>query len=130
MQDHRPSTDAMPGYSATLFVVLDLSRLSWLTVAHAPHADKVSRHKLPPGAEGVLTLVGRVREQAERVLCVPVQVVSCNEAAGVWLHRVMQEAGIEDQVVAPTTLLVDRRSRRAKTDRLGAGRLTWKENAP
>jgi transposase len=122
MQDQLPSTGAVPGYSATLFVALDLSRSSWVAVIHAPHVDKVSRHKLPPGAEGVLALVGRIREQAERVRGAPVRVVSCYEAGrdGFWLHRVLREAGIENQVIDPTSLLVDRRSRRAKTDRLDA----------
>ncbi len=114
MQDHLPSTGAVPGYSATLFVALDLSRSSWVTVIHAPHVDKVSRHKLPPGAEGVLALVGRVREQAERVLGVPVRVVSCYEAGrdGFWLHRVLRSAGVENQVLDPSSVQVDRRARR------------------
>jgi transposase len=64
MHDDRPSTVTPPS-AATLFVALDLSRSSWVVAVHAPHAGKVSRHKLAPGAEGLLALIGRVREQAD-----------------------------------------------------------------
>ena len=57
MHDDRPSTVTTPS-PATLFVALDLSRSSWVAAVHAPHAaGKVSRHKLAPGAEGLLALV-------------------------------------------------------------------------
>ena len=77
MHDDRPSTVTAPS-PATLFVALDLSRSSWVAAVHA--AGKVSRHKLAPGAEGLLALVGRARDQAERALGAPVRVVSCYEA--------------------------------------------------
>ena len=122
MQDHLPSSGAAPGHPPTLYVALGLSRSSWVAAVHAPHVDKVSRHKLPPGAEGVLALVDRVRGQAERALGAPVRVMSCYEAGrdGFWLHRVLEGAGIGNRVIDPTSLLVDRRARRAKTDRLDA----------
>jgi transposase len=121
MLDDRPSTTTPPS-AATLFVALDLSRSSWVVAVHAPHTGKVSRHKLAPGAEGLLALVGRVREQAERALGAPVRVASCHEAGrdGFWLHRLLLGAGIENRVIDPASLLVDRRARRAKTDRLDA----------
>src|ERR671927_237630 len=122
MLDDRPSTVTIPS-PATLFVALDLSRSTWVVVVHAPHAaGKVSRHKLAPGAEGLLALVERIRGQAERALGAPVRVASCHEAGrdGFWLHRLLQEAGIENRVIDPASLLVDRRARRAKTDRLDA----------
>src|SRR3954453_21654045 len=110
-------------HPATLFVALDLSRSSWVAAVHAPHAaGKVSRHKLAPGAEGLLALIERIRAQAERALGAPVRVASCYEAGrdGFWLHRALQKAGIENRVIDPASLLVDRRARRAKTDRLDA----------
>src|SRR4051812_35522824 len=110
-------------HPATLFVALDLSRSSWVVAVHAPHAaGKVSRHKLAPGAEGLLALIERLRAQAERALGAPVRVASCHEAGrdGFWLHRVLQKAGIENRVIDPASLLVDRRARRAKTHPPGA----------
>jgi transposase len=124
MQDHLSSPGATPARS-TLFVALDLSRSSWVIAICAPHVDRISRHKLVPGAEGLLALLGRVREQAERALGAPVRIVSCYEAGrdGFWLHRVLHGAGIENQVIDPTSLLVDRRARRVKTDKLDAAAL-------
>ena len=62
-------TDVTPLASAsTLFVALDLSRTFWVAAAHAPHADKVGRHRVAPGAAAVLELIARLREQAERML--------------------------------------------------------------
>lgn len=39
---------------------------------------------------------------------------------GFWLYRALREAGIEAEVIDPVSLQVDRRSKRAKTDRLDA----------
>ena len=53
------------------------------------------------------------------------RVVSCYEAGrdGFWLHRALAEMGIENLVVDPASIEVNRRARRAKTDRLDAGKL-------
>src|SRR3974390_2742692 len=51
--------------------------------------------------------------------------VSCYEAGrdGFWLHRYLQDRGIDNVVVDSASLEVDRRLRRAKTDRIDAGKL-------
>ena len=50
------------------------------------------------------------------------KVLSCYEAGydGFWLHRVLGEAGIINHVIDPASLQVNRRARRAKTDRIDA----------
>ncbi len=52
-------------------------------------------------------------------------VVSCYEAGrdGFWLQRYLQGRGIDNVVVDSASLEVDRRLRRAKTDRIDAGKL-------
>src|SRR3974377_2307624 len=52
-------------------------------------------------------------------------VVSCYEAGrdAFWLHRYLQSRGIDNLVVDSASLEVDRRLRRAKTDRIDAGKL-------
>jgi len=47
---------------------------------------------------------------------------SCYEAGrdGFWLHRALQAHGVTSVVVDPSSIAVDRRARRAKTDRLDA----------
>jgi len=53
------------------------------------------------------------------------RVMSCYEAGrdGFWLHRFLQSAGIENAVVDSASIEVNRRRRRAKTDRLDARKL-------
>jgi transposase len=52
-------------------------------------------------------------------------VKSCYEAGrdGFWLHRYLLEEGIENLVVDSSSIEVNRRARRAKTDRLDVGKL-------
>lgn len=52
-------------------------------------------------------------------------VVSCFEAGrdGFWIHRALQAAGISNRVVDSSSIEVNRRARRAKTDRLDALKL-------
>jgi transposase len=54
-----------------------------------------------------------------------VKVVSCYEAGrdGFWLHRYLLSLGIENLVVDSSSIEVNRRKRRAKTDRIDAGKL-------
>ncbi|HEV2149429.1 MAG TPA: IS110 family transposase, partial [Longimicrobiaceae bacterium] len=53
------------------------------------------------------------------------RVISCYEAGrdGFWLHRALCAQGFENQVVDSSSIEVNRRARRAKTDRLDAGKL-------
>ncbi len=112
--------------TATLFVALELSRATWLVALYSPIANKVSQHRLDGGdTDGLLALIARKRGQAEEKLGQPVRVVCCFEAGydGFWLHRWLCARGIENRVLDAASLLVDRRARRAKTDRLDAAGL-------
>ena len=66
-----------------------------------------------------------LRTQAHFGMAEAVAVVSCYEAGrdGFWLHRYLQGQGIDNVVVDSASLEVDRRLRRAKTDRIDAGKL-------
>jgi transposase len=111
---------------ATLFVALELSKATWLVALHSPAADKISLHRLVGGdTEGLLSLIARKRDQAQAALARPVRVMSCYEAGydGFWLHRLLCASGIDNRVLDAASILVDRRSRRAKTDRLDAAAL-------
>ena len=54
-----------------------------------------------------------------------VPVVSCYEAGrdGFWIHRCLVSMGIENHVVEPASIQVNRRMRNAKTDRIDAQRI-------
>src|SRR6202171_3487037 len=52
-------------------------------------------------------------------------VVSCYEAGrdGLWIHRYLKSVGVENLVVDSSSIEVNRRARRAKTDRLDVEKL-------
>ncbi len=111
---------------ATVFMALELSRSTWLVAVHSPVADKVSLHRLDGGdTDGLLALVARKRGQAEEALGRPARVSCCFEAGydGFWLHRWLCAHAVENRVLDAASILVDRRARRAKTDRLDAAGL-------
>ena len=107
----------------TIFLAFELSGTSWLVALHAPDADQVERHRLPAGvAAEVLGLIARTKARVTRRLGTTPRVACCYEAGrdGFWLPRVLEAEGIASHVMDPTSLQVDRRARRAKTDRLDA----------
>ena len=70
----------------------------------------------------MLALVTSLRAHVQAGLGAAVEVASCFEAGrdGFWLHRLLMAHGIASHVLEPTSILVNRRARRAKTDRLDA----------
>jgi transposase len=116
-----PPVPAAPEPPAIIFVALELSKARWLVGIHTPVADKISRHSVAGGdSRALLELIARVRRRAEQQLGRPAAVVCCYEAGydGFWLHRLLCAGGIENHVLDPASLPVDRRARRAKTDRI------------
>jgi len=65
------------------------------------------------------------RAQARFGLPAPAPVVSCYEAGrdGFWLHRYLVAQGVANHVVDSASMEVNRRRRRAKSDRLDVGKL-------
>ena len=107
--------------AAMIFVSIELSKKSWLAAIHTPLADKIGLHKVEAGdSAALLVLIRRIMEKVERAVSGPVKVLSCYEAGydGFWLHRVLLDAGIINHVIDPASLKVNRRARRAKTDRI------------
>ena len=105
----------------TIFVAIELSQKTWLVTMHSPDKDKISRHKVQGGDHvGLLALIDRVRDRAARTLGAVPAVVSCYEAGydGFWLHRLLMAAGITNYVFDPSSIAVDQRARRVKTDRI------------
>ena len=117
---------AVAAERATMFVALELSKSSWLVALHSPVADKVSMHRFVGGdVAGLLALIARKQTQAEARLGRTIRVLSCYEAGydGFWLHRLLCAHSIDNRILDAASILVDRRSRRAKTDRLDAAGL-------
>ena len=105
----------------TIYVAIELSQRSWVIVMHSPDQARLSQHKLPPGGyEALLELLEKVKTRVARTTGGVPAIVSCYEAGydGFWLHRRLEAAGIENVVIDPASLSVERRARRAKTDRI------------
>ena len=120
MQASNASTPITKDIS-TIFVAIELSQSSWLITMHCPDKDKISRHKLEGGDHaGLLALFDRMRERGARALGAVPAVVSCYEAGydGFWLHRLLTAAGNTNYVFDPSSIAVDQRARRVKTDRI------------
>jgi transposase len=119
----RPDLATLIDMEATLFVALELSLSNWVVVASLPGEDKASKHGVPAcDGPGLLALLRCLRERAERRLRRPVCVVVMQEAGrdGFWVHRLLEAHAIKSFVVDPSSIAVNRRSRRAKTDRIDA----------
>lgn len=109
------------GHCGTIFVTIELSQKSWLVTLHSPDRDRISRHKVEGGDHaGLLALIENIRARAALKLGAAPKVVSCYEAGydGFWLHRLLMAAGITNYVFDPSSIAVDQRARRAKTDRI------------
>jgi transposase len=78
-------------------------------------------------ASGDLGAVERLLSEGRRRFRLPptAGVVSCYEAGrdGFWIHRALRQRGVANRVVDSASIEVNRRARRAKTDRLDALKL-------
>ena len=107
----------------TVRIAIELSVSSWLVAARPPGAEKSRLYRIEGGdTQALLALIAELRSRASTKLGRAVDVACCFEAGrdGVWLHRLLTAHGIAAYVLEPTSILVNRRSRRAKTDRLDA----------
>ena len=107
-------------------LAIELSKKSWIVAVNTPLSDKISRHTLKPSdGKELLDLCERIRTRVAKETTKRVEMVSCYEAGydGFWLHRLLQAHDIRNHVIDPASLQVDRRARRAKTDRVDAERL-------
>jgi len=100
-----------------LHVALELSAATWRVALSNGNGVRQVQVK----AGDLKELASHV-EKAKRRFGLPseAETLSCYEAGrdGFWLHRWLESVGILNVVVEPASILVDRRARRAKTDRL------------
>ena len=112
-----------PEHGRVIYLAIELSSSIWLVAAHLPGAAKPKLHRIGAGdTAALLALVTSLRAHVQAGLGAAVEVASCFEAGrdGFWLHRLLMAHGIASHVLEPTSILVNRRARRAKTDRLDA----------
>jgi transposase len=120
-------TEQMPSaWDAAVFVAMELSKSAWLLAAQGSPSGKASSHRLEGGdIAGLLALLRRLQAREQQACGRPVQIILGYEAGydGFWLQRRLAAEGITCWVMDPGSLQVDRRARRAKTDRLDAAML-------
>jgi transposase len=112
------------GIPEVLYLAFELGRKEW-KLAFAVGAGVKPR--LRTVAAGDLRGVEQEIERARQRWGVPegARVVSCYEAGrdGFWLHRALLSRGVSNVVVDSSSIEVNRRARRAKTDGLDAQKL-------
>ena len=107
----------------TLYMALELSASKW-KAAIADGQRAPSQHTIAAGdTSGLLQVVEKAKKRCGVHSAVPV--LSCYEAGreGFWLHRWLLEQGIDNVVVDSSSIEVNRRARRAKSDALDAAKL-------
>ena len=122
----RPNLSIEVANQITCFMAIELSKTSWVVGMLTPLSNKISLRSIPCGAvEKLMAIVDQTTNRVIQATGGPVQVVSCYEAGydGFWLHRFLAGHRIINHVLDAASLLVNRKARRAKTDRLDAEKL-------
>ena len=118
--DPRKSTTAFD-QASTVVLVLELSGKSWRVGASVPGLSRRPLRNLAAGDIGaVLEAIERWEGEANKAGCEVGRVVAGYEAGldGFWIARALRAQGVEVYVMHPASVSVERRGRRAKTDRI------------
>jgi transposase len=110
---------------ATVHVAFELSKAKWKLGVVLPGSQKLSRYTVTGG--DVVALAKRlaaIRTKAGRG-GKPVRILACYEAGydGHWLYRWLTAQGVVCDEIDPASIEVNRRARRAKTDRIDLDRM-------
>jgi transposase len=107
---------------AAIFVSLELSRSNWLITSLSPGGgEKMSKHGVAAGdLPALLRLFAELQRKALARTGKRYPIITIHEAGldGFWLHRALQQEGIESHVVDAASIAAPRRRRRAKTDKI------------
>ena len=105
-----------------IFVSLELSRSSWLITSLSPGGgEKMSKHSVRGGDfAGLMERFAKLQEKAKLRSGQSFRIIVVQEAGldGFWIHRALQNEGIESRVVDAASIATSRRRRRAKTEKI------------
>jgi transposase len=116
---HRIAVD----YESTLVLAIELSNTRWVLAAQVPGLPRLkAKQTIEPTAEGLLAAIEIYRARARAVGRTIERIVTIYEAgwSGFWLARWLARRRVEVHVVQPSSVPVDRRARRAKSDGIDA----------
>jgi transposase len=110
-------------YDRTLVLAIELSNKSWVLAAQVPglpHAK--AKRTIEPTAEALMAAIDGYRARATAAgRCVERAIASYEAGwSGFWLARWLAKRGVETHVIQPSSVPVDRRARRAKSDGIDA----------
>src|ERR1700729_1303487 len=117
----RPSNILLPviNYDHTLVLSVELSNKSWVLAAQVPGLPRTKAQRtIEPNKNALLAAIDGYRARAAAVGYTVDRVITTYEAgwSGFWLARWLVAQGVEVHVVQPSSVPVDRRMRRAKSD--------------
>ena len=124
MQDEAPraAQAAIRTDLGAIFVSMELSRSNWLVTSLSPGAgEKMSKHSVAASdVAGLLKRFTQLKQKARARTGQDFPIIVIQEAGldGFWIHRVLENEGVESHVVDPASILASRRRRRAKTDKI------------
>lgn len=121
----RPSNILLPAinYDHTLVLSVELSNKSWVLAAQVPGLPRTKAQRtIEPNKNALLAAIDGYRARAAAVGYTVDRVITTYEAgwSGFWLARWLVAQGVEVHVVQPSSVPVDRRLRRAKSDGIDA----------
>ena len=110
-------------YDRTLVLAIELSSKCWVVAAQVPglpHAK--AKRTVKPTVEALMAAIDGYRSRAAAAGRIVERVIATYEAgwSGFWLARWLARRGIETYVIQPSSVPVDRRARRAKSDGIDA----------
>lgn len=110
---------------ATIYLAFELSKAKWKLGVLLPGSQKLSRYTIGGGDR--VALAARLADMCKKAVSSgqPVRILSCYEAGldGHWLHRWLMQHGVINHEIDPSSIEVNRRARRAKTDRIDLEKL-------
>lgn len=116
-------TPTLLDYERTLILAIELSNTSWVLAAQIPGLPGVkAKRSIQPIPEALMAAIEVYRVRAVKAGRNVERVVAIYEAgwSGFWLARWLAKNGIETHVIQPSSVPVDRRARRAKSDGIDA----------
>jgi transposase len=119
MTEMPPSATPALDYDSTLIMTVEISDEKWMVAAQVPGLARVtSKRTVMPEAEELMAAVEGYQRRAATAGCDVKRVIVAYEAgrSAFWLARWLSRRGVEVHVIQPSSVPVDRRLRRAKSD--------------
>jgi len=116
-------TPVVLDYEQALILAIEMCNTSWVLAAQIPGLPGVkAKRSIEPTPEALMAAIASYRARAETAGRNVDRVVTVYEAgwSGFWLVRWLAKYGIETHVIQPSSVPVDRRARRAKSDGIDA----------